>query len=169
MASRLSFFDFQKECIDNFHHANNDDIFKMSILLELLEEHALSLDFGMFLLIWIVQVIIYPSFRFIDDSNFTIWHRSYCNLIGFFVLPIMVCQLIQVSSACFFSVGNFIWLKLIGVLSAWLITFFISAPCHRQLQWGKNLEVIDRLIRTNWWRSILWSFVFLISLYLYHS
>ena len=29
MASRLSFFDFQKECIDNFHHANNDDIFKI--------------------------------------------------------------------------------------------------------------------------------------------
>ena len=158
MASRLSFLIFKR--IHVFHHANNDDIFKMSILLNYWTS-TLSLDFGMFLLIWIV-VIIYPSFRFIDDSKFIIWHRNYCNLIGFFVLSLMVCQLIQVSSACFFSVGNLIWLKLIGVLSAWLITFFISAPCHRQLQRGKNLEVIDRLIRTNWWRSFLWSFVFLI-------
>ena len=73
----------------------------MSILLEFLNEHALGIDFGMLLLIWVVQIIVYPTFHMIEESNFISWHRSYCNAIGIFVLPIMSCQLLEVSSACF--------------------------------------------------------------------
>ena len=141
----------------------------MTILLEFLNEHALSIDFGMFLLIWLVQVIIYPAFRQINETNFIIYHRSYCNAIGFFVIPVMACQLIGTSAACFFSIDNLIWVKMLAVIGAWVVTFLTSAPCHRQLQAGKNAAVIERLIRTNWWRTFLWSLVFLVSLVSYYQ
>ena len=48
--------------MDDSTHAKNDDFSMMSILLEILNEHALSVDFGMFILIWMVQIIVYPSF-----------------------------------------------------------------------------------------------------------
>ena len=44
----------------------------MSLLLEFLHEHALSIDFAMFVLIGLVQVIVYPVFREIpvgDDAR----------------------------------------------------------------------------------------------------
>ena len=44
----------------------------MSILLEILNEHALSVDFGMFILIWMVQIIVYPTFHKIKDEQFVI-------------------------------------------------------------------------------------------------
>lgn len=140
----------------------------MTILLETLDEHALSVDFSMFILIWMVQVIVYPTFHKINNNEFIDWHRKYCNGIGFFVLPVMSFQLLETASSCFFSVGNLIWFKLVSVLGTWLITFLVSAPCHRKLQVGKDHQVIDRLIRTNWWRTLLWSITFTISIFVHY-
>ena len=154
--------------MDDFTHAKNDDFSNMTILLEILNEHALSVDFAMFILIWMVQIIVYPTFHKIENEEFVDWHRKYCNAIGFFVLPVMTCQLVEAASACFFTVGDLVWVKLISVLGAWIITFLISAPCHRTLQKGKDPKIIARLIRTNWWRTILWSITFLISIAVYY-
>ena len=140
----------------------------MSILLEFLNEHALGIDFGMLLLIWVVQIIVYPTFHMIEEANFISWHRSYCNAIGIFVLPIMSCQLLEASSACFFSPGDLVWVKLLAVLGAWVVTFLISAPCHRKLQQGKDHKLIGRLVKTNWWRTILWSGAFILSVVIYY-
>ena len=141
----------------------------MSILLEFLHEHALSIDFGMLILIWMVQIIVYPTFHVVTEEDFITWHRSYCNAIGFFVLPVMACQLLEASSACFFTAENLAWVRLVAVLGAWAITFLISAPCHRILQEGKDTLVIDRLVRTNWWRTLLWTVSFFVSVIIYCS
>ena len=140
----------------------------MSILLEFLHEHALSIDFGMLILIWMVQIIVYPTFHKIAKEDFINWHRSYCNAIGFFVLPVMVCQLLEASSACFFTAENLAWVRLGAVLGAWGITFLVSAPCHRILQEGKKTQMIDRLVRTNWWRTLLWTVSFFVSVIIYY-
>ena len=141
----------------------------MSILLEFLHEHALCIDFGMLILIWMVQIIVYPTFHKIVKEEFVTWHQTYCNSIGFFVLPVMVCQLLEASSACFFTAYNLAWVKLLAVLGAWAITFLISAHCHRNLQEGKETLVIDRLVRTNWWRTVLWTVAFVVSVVIYYS
>jgi hypothetical protein len=136
----------------------------MSYLLEVCHEHALSVDFAMFVLIWIVQLIVYPVFLKIEDRLFVPWHRSYCNRIGLFVLPLMFLQLIEAASSSFFIGDMLAWLKLIGVLGAWIVTFLVSAPCHRKLaKDGMQTQVVERLIRTNWLRTFFWSFVFIIS------
>lgn len=46
-------------------------------------------------------------------------------------------------------------------LGAWIVTFTLSAPCHRKLQHnGKDPEIIARLIHTNWLRMVCWITVF---------
>ncbi|MGA1100314.1 MAG: hypothetical protein ACO3VB_00900 [Opitutales bacterium] len=130
----------------------------MSLVLEFLNEHALSIDFAMFVLIGLVQVIVYPVFREIPHNRFAVWHPRYCNQIGGFVLPLMFAQLIGSLSACFFIGEALSWAHLLFVGVAWLVTFLVSAPCHRRLMKdGKEDSVVERLIRTNYWRVLAWS------------
>ena len=49
----------------------------MSYLLELCHEHALAIDFAIFVLIWLVQLVVYPVFHQINVSVFVSWHRKY--------------------------------------------------------------------------------------------
>jgi hypothetical protein len=81
----------------------------------------------------------------------------------------MACQLLEASSACFFTAENLAWVRLVAVLGAWGITFLVSAPCHRILQEGKKTQMIDRLVRTNWWRTLLWTVSFFVSVIIYYS
>ena len=136
----------------------------MISILEILTEHALVIDFGMLLVIWIVQIIIYPSLSIIEDSGFSDWHRRYCSKIGFFVLPLMTAQFLESSGAVFFVGSILDWCKFVTVILALLVTFAISAPCHRKLtKLGRNHAVLDRLSATNWFRTVLWSSAFILS------
>jgi hypothetical protein len=136
----------------------------VSLLLELCHEHALSIDFAMFVVIWIVQLIVYPAFYHVQERTFVSWHSKYCNKIGFFVLPLMLFQLIEAASSSFFVGDTLAFLKLGAVLVAWLVTLLLSAPCHRVLaRDGKKSKVIHRLVMTNWLRTFLWTFIFLVS------
>ena len=140
----------------------------MSIILEFIHEHALTIDFAMFLLIGLVQVVVYPVFREIPEDRFAIWHPRYCNQIGWFVLPLMIVQLFDSVSSCFFVSDNLSWAKLLCVLIAWLVTFLVSAPCHRRLmKEGKSDAVVERLIHTNLWRTVAWSTALVISYFQY--
>ena len=136
----------------------------MSLVLEFLHEHALSIDFAMFVLIGLVQVIVYPVFREIPADRFAKWHPRYCNQIGWFVLPLMIAQLLDSASTCFFVADDLSWAKLLCVLFAWAVTFLISAPCHRRLmREGKIDRVVERLIRTNLYRTFAWAGALIIS------
>ena len=134
------------------------------IFFETLHEHALSIDFAMLVVIWMVQVIIYPAFRNIDAVNFPEWHAQYCKQIAWFVLPLMVSQILECTTSCFFVGDTCSWVRLVCVLLAWAVTFFHSAPQHRKLTiHGKKTEFIDLLLTGNWFRTFLWTIVFLAS------
>jgi hypothetical protein len=52
----------------------------------------LLLDFGLVVLIWLVQLVIYPGFKFYSPSNLALWHKIYTGRIGVAVVPMMVWQ-----------------------------------------------------------------------------
>ena len=136
----------------------------MNVFLEFVHEHILAIDLSMFVLIWLVQIIIYPVFLYITEDQFRIWHKIYCKRISYFVLPLMIAQLFESASACFFIGSHLEWIKLGCVLSAWIFTFLISAPCHQNLtKYGKVEREIYKLISTNWYRTWIWSVVLIIS------
>ena len=106
----------------------------MNLIIEFIHEHILAIDFAMFVLIWFVQLIAYPVFRNVSEEDFQDWLLKYCYRISYFVLPLMTAQL------------------------------FEATPIHQKLKvMGKNCKAIDRLISTNWYRTVIWTLILLFS------
>lgn len=120
-----------------------------------------AVNLAMAVLIGIVQLVIYPSFRHAEPRGFRTWHESYTGRITVFVVPLMFAQL---GLLAYLTIRDFRPLDGIALgacLVAWIATFTLSVPCHGALQKrGKDLPTIERLIRTNWVRTIAWTVVF---------
>ena len=55
-----------------------------------LEYIRLLVDAGFIVLIWAVQLVIYPSFKFYSNANLLKWHRLYTKRVTVIVLPLML-------------------------------------------------------------------------------
>ena len=62
--------------------------------LTLIRAFTIPIDFFMCMFLWIVQLIIYPSFTCIHGSEFHQWHLKYMRTVGLLVGPIMLTQII---------------------------------------------------------------------------
>lgn len=117
-------------------------------------------DSGLLILIWLVQLIIYPSFRYTADEDFISWHTRYTGLIALVVTPLMLLQAGIEIMHFFFLTPR--WLRIFLISAIWISTFTLSVPCHSRLHnQGKTSDLVQRLIATNWVRTVLWSIVFL--------
>ncbi len=120
----------------------------------------LIVDSGLLILIWLVQLIIYPSFRYTEENQFVAWHGRYTALIGLIVAPLMFTQVgVEVA---FFLRQDQRWNRILIILVIWTATFGLSVPCHNRLhRQGKELITLKRLVTTNWIRTLCWSLLFL--------
>ncbi len=119
------------------------------------------IDFGLVVLIWLAQTVIYPSFEHIEASDFRQWHHRYTQIIRAFVVPLMCGQAAVIAYQVAMRPHLSDILSAALVVGCWTSTFTLSMPYHAALQKnGKQLEIIEKLIRSNWIRTILWSLVF---------
>lgn len=129
--------------------------------IELLQ---LLIDFGFAVLIWAVQLIIYPSFKYYSTENLLIWHQLYTKKITFIVLPLMFAQLIITSLHLWQIVNIFTALSMLIVVLLWLLTFIVFVPLHQSIDQDKNDKTtVNKLVKKNKLRTFLWSFLFLVS------
>ncbi len=112
-------------------------------------------------LIWLVQLLIYPSFSYYDPQIFGTAMVSHQGRISWVVIPLMLTELaLAVMEA--WTLRTSISFILLGiVLSIWLTTFLLQVPQHQKLLQGKDERKIQNLIRGNWIRTILWTGKFL--------
>jgi hypothetical protein len=128
------------------------------MMIEQLTELRFAADIGMAVLIWLVQLVIYPAFRAIAPHCFADWHHQYMKTISWIVVPMMLLQ-----AACHGLVTTFQpspeqWVANGALIGAWITTFALSVPCHQKLQRsGYRIATINRLIQTNWLRTLCWS------------
>lgn len=109
-------------------------------------------------LIWTIQLVHYPAFRYVDRDQFVNFHKMHTLRITLFVAPVMVVELMAALYLLFvmsFS-GQQLLLSLL-VLGTWLSTFFLSVPQHNILAQGKDEKRILKLIQYNWVRTTLWT------------
>ena len=119
-------------------------------------------DTAMAMLIWLVQLVIYPAFRVVDRDSFHDWHRNYMKTFSRIVIPIMLLQALCHGLLAVLHPSVMQWISSVAVLGAWAATVTLSVPCHQRLQTsGFQPDVVTRLIKTNWVRSFLWSLPFL--------
>ena len=135
----------------------------MSILLI-----RLLFDFGLLVLIWLVQLVIYPSFLFYESGNLKRWHKEYTQKITYVVLPLMMGQLIITTVHLYDNFSTFTLGSFLMIIALWIMTFLIFVPLHSKISNNENnLSSIHQLIRLNWIRTLLWSGLFVSSLLSY--
>lgn len=121
-------------------------------------------DTAALVLIWLVQLVIYPSFQHYPTPEFKVWHTSYTQRVTYVVMPIMLGQL---GLYCYLVVNGSnwdVWLNLALIAGAWGITFFRAVPAHGAIGLAEShLPLAERLVRENWFRTVLWTAVWLVT------
>lgn len=127
-------------------------------MLTLIHIFNVAVSWGLFILIWLVQIIIYPGLARIPSNDFVKYHAWYVTRISMVVLPLMICEII-VAIAWFFLQDNLFYPTVAGglVTLVWCSTFALQVPIHKRLQTGKDKSKIKRLVATNWIRTVAWS------------
>lgn len=127
-----------------------------------------GVDSGLLVLIWMVQLIVYPSFLHVSNEALESWHNAYSARITVIVMPLMFLQVGLLLAQA--ATGLRVPVLLAGALvaAAWLSTFFQAVPTHSAIAAtaaaGEGAqESIHRLVAVNWPRTILWSLVWLLA------
>jgi hypothetical protein len=112
-------------------------------------------------LIWFVQIVHYPLFAAVGSEEFSSYEQRHTSLTTWVVAPPM---LLEVATAVllfwFRPPGVSVWQLWVGIIllaAIWLSTFLLQVPCHETLSNEFDEIVHQRLVSTNWIRTIAWS------------
>ena len=106
---------------------------------------------------------MYPAFKQIGGERFSTYHAWYTRRITWFVGPLMSLQVIfhayQVTRV---DVGTTVVFAALGVMATWLITGISAVPIHARLALdGFDEPLVDRLLRVNLVRALVWTAIVL--------
>jgi hypothetical protein len=112
-------------------------------------------------LVWVVQVLVYPGFRGADRAGWREHHDRHTRQMAWTVSGPWAVQ----GATCAVLLGwrpdgvPFWAAALAGLCGAATVavTVGVSVPCHRRLSVAYDDAVLDRLVRTNWYRTAAWT------------
>ena len=112
-------------------------------------------------LIWTIQLVHYPSMRYISKDKFPKYHNFHSIRISILAMPLMLAELVTSIMLWYQNFNNAIQavflINLIIVVFIWFSTFLIQVPLHNTLSKEKDTKKLSKLICTNWVRTILWT------------
>ena len=112
-------------------------------------------------LIWTIQLVHYPSMHFVSKDKFELFHSFHQLRISIIAMPLMAIEMITTIILFMQNIDNesslIFKINLIIVTLIWFSTFFIQVPLHQKLSKGKKTSLIDKLVLTNWFRTVLWT------------
>ena len=117
-------------------------------------------------IIWIIQVLHYPTFRYIESNIESEFHRFHTRSISFIVGPLMVIELLMASINLYIDLEVVSTILFVIVIIIWLSTFLIQVPIHNKLSSNYDQSLVNRLIKTNWIRTSCWTTKFLIMIFI---
>ena len=119
--------------------------------------HALATWF-MVGLIWFVQVVHYPLFSAVGKEAFVTYESRHTAATSLVVVPPMLIEL-ATAALLVYARPRDPWVIAGAILVAviWLSTFLIQVPCHTRLTQGFSVSIADRLVASNWIRTVSWS------------
>jgi hypothetical protein len=112
-------------------------------------------------LIWTIQVVHYPLFANVGAANWLDYHARHNGAITLIVaLPMLLelglsVLLIVWRPQPFPIALAYVGAALAGVV--WLATAGLSVPIHNELARGLDIAAVDRLVITNWVRTLAWT------------
>ncbi|HEA29218.1 MAG TPA: hypothetical protein ENH91_04380 [Leeuwenhoekiella sp.] len=133
-------------------------------MLASLDLLRILLDFGMVVLIWIVQLVIYPGMRYYQAEDLQTWHKKYMLHAPFIIIPLMLGQFVIACIQLFQNQNSYTIISVTVLFILWAQTFYQFAPLHKAINNSKKpQEITLKLVKYNWWRTLLWSLLFIYS------
>jgi hypothetical protein len=108
-------------------------------------------------LIWTIQWLHYPGFKFSDLEQWGEYHRFHSSRITMIVFPMMFLELMTGFMLLIDKQNTIMGINLLTILLIWASTIFISVPIHTLLANQFSLDEIQNLVLTNWIRTFLWT------------
>ncbi len=110
-------------------------------------------------LVWVVQLVVYPSFLLVGAGPaWTAFHDAHARAVALAVGPPWAVQGVTVA-ALLVRDGPSPLLLLTGALALATVgvTVAVSVPLHTRLGAGYDDATARRLVRTNWLRTAAWT------------
>lgn len=108
-------------------------------------------------LVWFVQLVHYPLFAEVDPGSFPAYEREHTRRTTWIAAPLMATEMIAAGALAILDPGMLTALGMALLAGIWGSTFFVQVPCHRVLAAGWSAPAHQRLVRSNWLRTSMWS------------
>lgn len=130
----------------------------MILPISLIESIQFFSSFWMLTIIWFVQIVHYPLFKWVPIESRALYSERHQFYISWLVVPGMLLELGSLVWILIFGLYHWVWMMCTFLLAIiWSSTFLIQVPCHQQLLIAPSDSLCDRLIRTNWIRTLSWT------------
>jgi uncharacterized membrane protein len=111
--------------------------------------------------IWMVQLVHYPLYNKVGREAFPEYETRHNDGMTLVVGPAMLVEaatvvLLALLPSSRVPAGS-AWLGAGLLAIIWLSTAFLQVPCHNRLVSGFDQATYERLVNTNWIRTIAWS------------
>ena len=119
--------------------------------------------------IWVIQLVHYPSFHFIELKQYTTFQRFHMSRISYVVIPAMLTELFTLILIVISmdQIDTLVLASAILLIFIWLMTAVFFSGVHQKLTLGYDQTVVDKLVKLNWGRTLLWTLrLLLISIYM---
>lgn len=113
-------------------------------------------------LVWVVQVVVYPGFAAVGRTpGWREVHDRHTRTMGWIIcgpwaVQGVTCAWLLLDRPPSVPLGLALVAAGCGAATV-AVTVLVSVPCHRRLSRDYDPAVLDRLVRTNWYRTAAWS------------
>lgn len=116
-------------------------------------------------LIWTIQLVHYPLFLKVGPDHFVDYEQDHTTKISYLVIPSMITELATgILLAASQGISSIYGLLLLLLSLVWVSTFLLQVPLHNALNHAYDAKKIQRLVNTNWIRTLAWTLRSLILL-----
>lgn len=107
--------------------------------------------------IWLIQSVHYPMMGKVG-STFDDCQKFHLSRMGMLVGPPMMTELATAGFLAW-SLRSPVWyFGLALLICIWISTFLVQVPLHNRLACGFDFRTHSALVRSNWLRTVLWTF-----------
>ena len=131
----------------------------MMINISILELVHLIMTAMMVSIIWLVQILHYPTFLYIDIDRYTEFQNFHMKNISYLIIPLMLLEFLTGFLLLFFvdEIDFYFSISFGLLVLIWLITALFFSKYHSALSNNYERGIILKLIRLNWVRTFFWT------------
>jgi len=110
---------------------------------------------------WFVQLAYYPNLAVVGRDAFVDYQRAHVRRITGVAWTMLTLELVSGLLMTFVHPAAVpTWLVIVNaalILSIWWSTWFVQVPLHHHLEQGWDEAAHARLLRTNWFRTVVYT------------